>query len=104
MFGTQPYPRTERCACGRDPRDALVTRLSSITGTYSFHHCACGVEWTERVANPDGPEPACRDIVLEAHRQFKDFHGLMRMLTSTRSTTRRAPILPPASHGPATSR
>jgi hypothetical protein len=104
MFGTQPFPRNERCVCGRDPADALVTRFSSITGTYSFHRCACGVEWTERVANPDGPEPACRDVVLEAHQHFKDFHGLVRTQAATRANARLGTRPGPVTHGPATSR
>ena len=79
LFSRQPQPRTGQCACGRDPKDAAVTRYDSISGTYTFRRCECGMEWTDHTP---GWEPAAPPVtsaeVMEVHRQLQDFHGTLR--------------------------
>jgi hypothetical protein len=78
MFGSLPARKDARCACGRDSGEAAVTTFRSVSGTYRFHCCPCGMEWTEHVPAPARPIPASGDVVLEFHHHVKAFHGLLR--------------------------
>jgi hypothetical protein len=80
MFCPSPAPKPQQCACGRDPKDAALTTFRSISGVYRFHHCPCGMEWTERVAPPAAPLPARDDGLLEFHQNLQAFHGRLHDL------------------------
>ena len=74
MHNTQLHQTSGGCACGRDRTDAAPTILHSVTGTYVFRRCACGLDWTEHGAGRDPSEVHSSVDVAEAHAQFKAFH------------------------------
>jgi hypothetical protein len=79
MFGSEPtYTKNTRCGCGRDPQETAVTSFRSISGTYLFHRCPCGIEWTEHVAAPELPSSTHGPAVREFHEHVHAFHGAMR--------------------------
>lgn len=79
MFGSQAaYTADTRCACGRDQQESTVTTFRSVSGTYLFHRCPCGIEWTEHVAVPEIPPATNGPAVREFHEHVHAFHGAMR--------------------------
>lgn len=86
MFGGQAYTRDDRCACGRAPHEQTLTTYRSISGTYLFHRCPCGIAWTEHRADPEHPGPPTSTAVREVHEHFQAFHGLLRELARARPT------------------
>ena len=74
MHNTQLHPTSGRCACGRDRTDATATTLRSVTGTYVFRRCVCGLEWTEHGAGRVPSDVHSSVDVAEVHAQFKAFH------------------------------
>jgi hypothetical protein len=67
MFGDPPRSRDERCACGRPPEEATVATYRSISGTYRFHRCPCGIAWTEHHPDPEQPAPTPSRALREFH-------------------------------------
>jgi hypothetical protein len=79
LFSARPQPAPDHCACGRDPKDAAVTWYDSISGTYTFHRCRCGMEWTDHTAGWElAAPPVTSAQVMEVHRQLQAFHGSLR--------------------------
>lgn len=80
MHSSQPESYTVRCACGLPADGATVTTYRSIHGTYRYHRCPCGMEWTEHDPHPDLSSAVTGDEVIEVHEQLKEFHGTLRAL------------------------
>jgi hypothetical protein len=80
MHRSQPDSTHGRCACGREPNLAAVTSYRSINGTYLFHRCECGMEWTEHVTSVDQTQAVTGDEVIDVHAHLKAFHGSIREL------------------------
>jgi hypothetical protein len=74
MHNTQLHQSTGQCVCGRDRQSAAPTTLHSISGTYAFRRCACGLEWTEHAPDREPADVTSRVDVAEVHGQFKAFH------------------------------
>lgn len=68
-------PETVLCACGREPSAASVTTYTSPSGSYRFHRCPCGLEWTERLEGFDRGAPVSHDEVLDVHERLARFEG-----------------------------
>ena len=47
----------------------------SSSGSYKFHRCECGVEWTERMTPIDRTIPVSGDELLEVHILLASFEG-----------------------------
>ncbi len=80
MQPSQPESNTVQCACGRGADEATVTFYRSLHGTYRYHRCPCGMEWTEHDPHPDLSSPVTGDEVIEVHVHLKEFHGTLRSL------------------------
>ena len=65
MHSSQPESDTVLCACGRPSDGATVTTYRSIHGTYRYHRCPCGMEWTEHDPHPDLSSAVTGDEVIE---------------------------------------
>lgn len=65
----------ERCRCGRPQRTARVMSYRSLTGSFRFHRCECGTEWTERVMLVDRTVPVTTDELLDVHLLLAEFEG-----------------------------
>jgi hypothetical protein len=77
MFGDLPPTDDVKCACGRDLEDAEVMTYSSINGTFRFHRCECGVEWTDHEPLEMVSMPVSADVVKQFHEECHDFRGSM---------------------------
>jgi hypothetical protein len=75
MFGASSCPPTRRCACGRDPKETALTTFRSISGTYQFHRCPCGMEWTEHLPFSGIPLPPNGERVMEFHQHLRTLRG-----------------------------
>ena len=71
----QRSPEGERCRCGRPPKTVRVVSYRSHSGSYRYHRCECGAEWTERMALVDRTVPVSGDELLEVHLLLADFDG-----------------------------
>lgn len=80
MQPSQPESSVVRCACGRPADEATVTIYRCLHGTYRYHRCLCGMEWTEHDPRPDFASAVTSDEVIEVHEQLKEFHGTLRLL------------------------
>jgi len=80
MLSSQPESNMVHCACGRAADEATVTMYRSLHGTYRYHRCSCGMEWTEHDPHPDLSSPVTGDEVIEVHVHLKEFHGTLRSL------------------------
>jgi hypothetical protein len=100
MFTSQPSTDDRGCACGRGPQETMVTSFRSISGTYLFHRCPCGIEWTERMAAPEQPPPSSGTVVREFHEHFHAFHGAMREEEAGRAHSPGRSVIPVRSHHP----
>lgn len=58
----------------------------STTGTYRFHRCECGTEWTERMAHIDRTRPVSGDELLDVHLLLADFEGKLTDLFDRANT------------------
>ena len=47
----------------------------SHSGSYRFHRCECGTEWTERLGHIDRTQPVSGDELLDVHLLLADFEG-----------------------------
>ncbi len=52
-----------------------VVSYRSHSGSYRYHRCECGAEWTERMALVDRTVPVSGDELLEVHLLLADFEG-----------------------------
>lgn len=71
----QRSPEGERCRCGRPQPKVRVVSYRSHSGSYRFHRCECGTEWTERMAHIDRTLPVSGDELLDVHLLLADFEG-----------------------------
>jgi len=82
----QRNPEGKRCRCGRPERVKIVSYRSS-SGSYRFHRCECGTEWTEHMAQVDRTVPVSGDELLEVHVFLASFEGKLTDLFDRASTT-----------------
>ena len=68
---SQRSPEGE-CRCGR-PRRTVNYR--SRSGSYRYHRCECGTEWTEQVPHVDRSVPVTGDEILDVHLLLAGFEG-----------------------------
>ena len=52
----------------------------SSRGSYRFHRCECGTEWTERLAQVDRNAPVSGDEILDVHLLLATFDGKLTEL------------------------
>ena len=52
----------------------------SQLGSYRYHRCDCGTEWTERIPHVDRSEPVSGDEVLDVHLGLAKFNGRLTEL------------------------
>jgi hypothetical protein len=52
-----------------------VVSYRSHHGSYRFHRCECGTEWTERTAHVDRTVPVSGDELLDVHLVLAEFEG-----------------------------
>jgi hypothetical protein len=57
-----------------------VVSYRSHSGSYRFHRCDCGTEWTERMAQVDRTAPVSSDELLDVHLLLADFEGRLTEL------------------------
>jgi hypothetical protein len=70
----QRSSESEHCRCGRQ-RTIRVVSYRSQSGSYRFHRCECGTEWTERLAHIDRTVPVSGDELLDVHLLLAEFEG-----------------------------
>ncbi len=75
MTRSQRTPEGEKCGCGRSNRKARVSNYRSHSGSYRYHRCDCGTEWTERLIQVDRTVAVTGDEVLDVHMLLADFQG-----------------------------
>ena len=75
MRRSQRSPEGEECTCGRPHGTASVASYRSHAGSYRYHRCDCGTEWTERVQHVDRTVPVSGDEVLDVHLLLAKFQG-----------------------------
>ena len=75
MARSKRSPEGEQCRCGRPHRAIGVASYRSHFGSYRYHRCDCGTEWTERVPHVDRSVPVSGDEVLDVHLLMAEFHG-----------------------------
>ena len=63
------------CRCGRPQRATRVVNYRSHSGSYRYHRCECGTEWTERVPHVDRSVPVTGDELLDVHLLLAEFEG-----------------------------
>ncbi len=73
-------PDGDMCGCGRSHRAARVASYRSHFGSFRYHRCDCGTEWTERMPHVDRTEPVSGDEVLDVHLLLAKFKGLLSEL------------------------
>ncbi len=71
----QRSPDSDACRCGRPARTARVVNYRSHSGSYRYHRCECGTEWTERVPYVDRTVPVTGDELLDVHLLLRKFEG-----------------------------
>lgn len=52
-----------------------VVSYRSHSGSYRFHRCECGTEWTVRMTLVDRTAPVSGDEILDVHLLLADFDG-----------------------------
>ena len=52
-----------------------VFSYRSSSGSYRFHRCECGTEWTELMTPVDRTVPVSGDELLEVHILLAGFEG-----------------------------
>ena len=62
-----------------------MVNYRSRTGSYRFHRCECGTEWTEHLAHIDRTMPVTGDELLDVHLLLADFEGKLTDLTEQAS-------------------
>ena len=75
MGRVQRSPEGEQCGCGQSDRTVRVVSYRSGTGSFRFHRCECGTEWTERLAHIDRTLPVTGDELLDVHLVLAEFEG-----------------------------
>jgi hypothetical protein len=60
---------------------ATVVNYRSRRGSYRFHRCQCGTEWTVSIHEIDHSLPVSGDEVLDVHQLLADFEGRLNELT-----------------------
>ena len=80
MRRSQRSPEGEQCRCGRPHGTARVASYRSQLGSYRYHRCDCGTEWTEHIPHVDRSEPVTGDEVLDVHLGLAKFHGRLTEL------------------------
>ena len=59
----------------------------SHSGSYRFHRCECGTEWTERMAHIDRSVPVSGDELLDVHLVLAEFEGKLTDLFDRAGST-----------------
>ena len=75
MGRSKRSPEGEHCRCGLPHRTSNVASYRTHLGSYRYHRCDCGTEWTERVPHVDPSVPVSGDEVLEVHLLMAGFEG-----------------------------
>jgi hypothetical protein len=83
----QRSPEGEECRCGRSERTVRVVSYRTRTGSYRFHRCDCGTEWTERMAHIDRSLPVTGDELLDVHQLLAEFDGRLTDLIDRPSSS-----------------
>jgi hypothetical protein len=68
-------PEDERCRCTRPERTVRVVSYRSHSGSFRYHRCDCGTEWTERLTHVDRTRPVTGDELLDVHIALAEFEG-----------------------------
>jgi hypothetical protein len=63
-----------------------VVSYRSQKGSFRFHRCECGTEWTEHLALIDRTVPVSGDELLDVHLALVDFEGKLTDLIERAGT------------------